>query len=65
MEALKKSKEIPWPPTVEDNDKMASEKLPEELNRFLNLVFSGNEPVRELSTQNASYFRSDKMCVGL
>ena len=47
MEAFKKSKKIPRPPTVEDIDKMAGEKLPEELERFLNLVFTRNEPVTE------------------
>ena len=42
--AFKASKELPWPPTVEDISELSSENLPEELERFLTIVFSGNEP---------------------
>ena len=31
-----------WPPTLEDVKKLASEPLPEEFQRFLSLMFSGN-----------------------
>ena len=34
---------MPWPLTVHDAEKMSSEKLPEELERLLNLIFSENE----------------------
>ena len=47
LNAFKNSKEMHWPPSVDDIEKMATEKLPEELERFLNLVFSGNEPITE------------------
>ena len=36
------------PLIVEDLDEMARENSPEELERFLNLVFSGNEPDRKI-----------------
>ena len=42
--AFRKSKEMTWPLTLEDVKKLASEPLPEELQRFLSLVFSGIEP---------------------
>ena len=36
LEAFKSSKETPWSPTIEDIEKMSTEKLPEELVRFIN-----------------------------
>ena len=42
--AFRKSKEMTWSLTLEDVKKLASEPLPEELQRFLSLVFSGIEP---------------------
>ena len=42
--AFKNSKEMSWPPSVENISTLASEKLPEELERFLSIVFSGKEP---------------------
>ena len=47
LKAFKSSKEMHWPPTIDDIEKMSTEKLPEELERFLNLIFSGNEPNTE------------------
>ena len=43
LEAFKKSKEMPWPPTAEDIQRISEEHLPDELSRFLNLVVSGVE----------------------
>ena len=39
LKAFKSSKEMLWPPTIDDIEKMSTEKLPEKLERFLNLVF--------------------------
>ena len=38
---------MPWPSTIDNIEKMSTEKLPEELERFLNLIFSGNKPNTE------------------
>ena len=43
LEAFKKSKEMPWPPTAEDIQRISEEHLPDELSRFLKLVVSGVE----------------------
>ena len=42
--AFKKSREMPWPPTVEDISTLASTQLPEDLQRFLTIALSGKEP---------------------
>ena len=47
LKAFKSSKEMPWSPITDDIEKMLTEKLPEELERFLNLIFSENEPNTE------------------
>ena len=47
LKAFKSSKEMPWPPMIDNIEKMWTEKLTEELERFLNLTFSGNEPNTE------------------
>ena len=44
LKAFKSSKEMPWPSAVDEIEKMSTEKLPKELERFLNLIFIGNEP---------------------
>ena len=44
LKAFKSSKEMPWHPIAGDIEKMLTEKLPEELERILNLTFSGTEP---------------------
>ena len=63
LKAFKSSKEIPWPPTIDDIDKTSTEKLPEEQERSLNLIFSGNEPntekcerTKRLSTPSVKMF---------
>ena len=47
LKAFKSSKEMSWPPSIDDIEKMLTEKLPEELERFLNLIFGENEPNTE------------------
>ena len=53
-----------WPPTVEDVKKLASEPLPEELQCFLSLVFSGNEPemVQDDRTKHFIYSIGQDVC---
>ena len=58
LNAFKNSQEVPWPPSVEDIEKMATEKLPEELERFLNLVFSGKEPSMEICERTKRFIYS-------
>ena len=43
LKAFESLKEISWTPAVDDIEKMLTGKLPEELERFLNLIFSGCE----------------------
>ena len=64
LKAFKSSKEMPWPPTIDDIEKMSTEKLPEELERFLNLIFSGNEPNTEKCerTKRFVYSISQDVC---
>ena len=58
---FKSSKEMPWPPTIEDIEKMSTEKFPEEVERFLNL---GNEPNTEKCerTKRFAYSISQDVC---
>ena len=66
FKALKSSKEMPWPPTIDDIEKISAEKLPEELERFLNLIFSGNKPSTEKCEQTKCFVYSigqDVCCV--
>ena len=53
-----------WPLTLEDVKKLASEPLPEELQRFLSLVFSGNEPevVQDDSSKRFIYSIGQYVC---
>ena len=51
LEAFHKSKEMPWPPTIEDIRQMAEQSLPEELSKFLRLVVSSNEPDKDICTR--------------
>ena len=44
LKAFRETKELEWPPTVESIAKLDKESIPEELERFLALVFSGKEP---------------------
>ena len=64
LKAFKSSKEMPWPPTIDDIEKMSTEKLPEELERFLNLIFSGNEPNTEKCkrTKHFAYSIGQDVC---
>ena len=64
LAAYKKSEELPWPPMVEDIKKLADEPLPEELERFLHLVFSGNEPdmVHEERTRRFVFSIGQDIC---
>ena len=45
--AYDKSTKLQWPPTAEELGNVTEEQLPEELLKFLNLVFSGKEPSSE------------------
>ena len=51
-------------PTLEDVKQMPCEPLPEELKRFLCLVFSGNEPevVQEEKTKCFVYSIGQEIC---
>ena len=53
-----------WPPVLEDVQQMASEPLLEELECFLFLVFSGNEPekVQDVKTKRFIYSISLDIC---
>ena len=64
LNAFRKSEEMTWPPTLEDVKKLASELLPEELQRFLSLVFSGNEPevVQDDSSKRFIYSIGQDVC---
>ena len=42
LKAFKTSKEMPRVPTVDDIERMSTEKLPEELEKLLNLIFSAS-----------------------
>ena len=61
LNAFIKSKEMTWPPTLED---ITSEPLPEELQCFLNLVLSGNEPemVQDDRTKRFIYSIGHDVC---
>ena len=64
LNAFRKSQEMTRPPTLEDVKKLASEPLPEELQRFLSLVFSGNEPevVQDDSSKRFIYSIGQYVC---
>ena len=53
-----------WPTTLEDVKKLANEPLPEELQHFLSLVFSGNEPemVQDDRTKSFIYSIGQDVC---
>ena len=53
-----------WPTTLEDVKKLASEPLPGELQHFLSLVFSGNEPkmVQDDRTKSFIYSMGQDVC---
>ena len=53
-----------WLPTLEDVKQMTHEPLPEELKRFLCLVFSSNEPevVQEEKTKCFVYSIGQDIC---
>jgi hypothetical protein len=48
-QAYKKTKALPWPPTVEDMEIKPDELLPECLVRLLNLLLAGTPEVEEKS----------------
>ena len=64
LTAFRKSKEMAWPPTLEDVMQMASEPLLEELERFLCLFFSGNESevVQNEKTKRFAYSIRQDIC---
>ena len=64
LEAYKKSKEMPWPPTIEDIQRISNENIPEELSRFLHLVVSFNEPENEhcLRTKRLVFSMGQDVC---
>ena len=64
LTAFRKSKDMPWLPTLDDVKRLASEPLPEELERFLCLVFSGNEPeiVQDERTKRFVFFIGQDVC---
>ena len=64
LTAFRKSKEMAWPPVLEDVQQMASEPLLEELECFLFLVFSGSEPemVQDVKTKRFVYSISLDIC---
>ena len=64
LHAYRKSKVMPWPPTLEDVKQLSSKPLPEELERFLNLVFTDNEPemVQDERTKRFVYSIGQDVC---
>ena len=64
LQAFRKSKEMTWPLTLEDVKKLASQPLSEELQRFLSLEFSGNEPemVQDDRTKRFIYSIGQDVC---
>ena len=58
---------MPWPSTIDNIEKMSTEKLPEELERFLNLIFSGNEPNTEKCERKKQFVYSigQDVCRGI
>ena len=64
LTAFRKSKEMEWRPTLEHVKQMASGPLPEELEHFICLVFSGNEPkvVQNENTKRFVYSVGQDIC---
>ena len=64
LTAFRKSKEMAWPPTLGDIKQMASEPVLEELELFLCLVFSVNEPevVQDEKTKRFVYSIGQDIC---
>ena len=58
LETFEFLKEMPWPSTIDNIEKMLTEKLPEELERLLNLIFSGNEPNTEKCERKKRFVNS-------
>lgn len=65
--AFRKSKGMAWPPILEDMKQIPSEPLSEELERFLCLVFSGNEPevVQDEKTKCFVYSIGQDICLAV
>ena len=46
---------MPWSPTIDDIEKMSTEKLLDEQESFINLIFSGNQSKTEKSERTKRF----------